>query len=49
MNKKFIITKNVKKFIYGVVYLNSQEKLNAIKEKYKNGVTMEILEEMFCW
>ncbi len=26
-------------------YVNSAEKLNAIKEKYKNGVTQEIMEE----
>lgn len=26
-------------------YVNSEEKLNAIKEKYKNGVTKEILTE----
>lgn len=26
-------------------YVNSKEKLNAIKEKYKNGVTKEILSE----
>lgn len=26
-------------------YVNSEEKLNAIKEKYKNGVTQEIMEE----
>lgn len=30
----------------GLDYFNSEEKLNAIKEKYKNGVTREILEEM---
>ena len=29
----------------GLNYTNSEEKLNAIKEKYKNGVTREILEE----
>jgi hypothetical protein len=26
-------------------YVNSKEKLNAIKEKYKNGVTQKIMEE----
>ena len=26
-------------------YVNSKEKLNTIKEKYKNGVTKEILSE----
>ena len=29
----------------GTHYVNSEEKLNAIKEKYKNGVTQEIMEE----
>lgn len=29
----------------GKDYVNSKEKLNAIKEKYKNGVTQEIMEE----
>ena len=28
-------------------YENSKERLNEIKEKYKNGVTMDILNEMF--
>lgn len=31
----------------GESYVNSEEKLNEIKEKYKNGVTKEILEEWF--
>lgn len=31
----------------GKDYVNSEEKLNAIKEKYKNGVTEEIIKEMF--
>lgn len=26
-------------------YTNSKEKLNSIREKYKNGVTQEIMEE----
>ena len=26
-------------------YVNSKEKLNTIKEKYKNGITQEIMEE----
>ncbi len=30
----------------GLKYENSPDKLNAIKEKYKNGVTEEILKEM---
>ena len=29
----------------GKHYVNSKEKLNAIKEKYRNGVTQEIMEE----
>ena len=29
----------------GKDYVNSKEKLNAIKEKYRNGVTQEIMEE----
>lgn len=29
----------------GLKYSNSPAKLNAIREKYKNGVSMEILEE----
>ena len=28
-------------------YENSEERLKAIKEKYKNGVTMDILKEFF--
>lgn len=29
----------------GEKYVNSEEKLNAIKEKYKNGITSGIIEE----
>lgn len=29
----------------GDIYTNSEQKLNAIKEKYKNGITKEILKE----
>ena len=29
----------------GTHYVNSAEKLDAIKQKYKNGVTQEIMEE----
>jgi hypothetical protein len=29
----------------GDIYINSEEKLNAIKEKYKNGITKDILKE----
>jgi hypothetical protein len=29
----------------GEIYINSEEKLNAIKEKYKNGITKDILKE----
>ena len=31
----------------GLEYINSPEKIKAIKEKYKNGVTEEIIKEMF--
>lgn len=31
----------------GMNYTNSKEKIEAIKQKYKNGVTLQILEEMF--
>ena len=31
--------------VSGKHYENSEEKLEQIKEKYKNGVTMDILEE----
>ena len=33
----------------GLEYKNSPEKIKAIKEKYKNGVTEEIIKEMFLW
>lgn len=36
-----------KKRYSGKVYENSLEKIKAIKEKYKNGITNEILEEIF--
>lgn len=29
----------------GEIYTNSEQKLNAIREKYKNGITKEILKE----
>lgn len=29
----------------GDIYTNSEQKLNAIREKYKNGITKEILKE----
>ena len=38
-----LIKSNVK--YSGKHYVNSPEKLNAIKQKYKNGVTQEIIEE----
>ena len=31
----------------GLDYVNSPKKIKQIKEKYKNGITREILEEMF--
>lgn len=31
----------------GKKYVNNKDRLKTIKEKYKNGVTMDILEEMF--
>ena len=33
----------------GLVYENSAEKIAELKEKYKNGVTKEILEELLKW
>lgn len=33
----------------GLVYENSAEKIAELKEKYKNGVTKEILEEFLKW
>lgn len=38
--------KHTKRFS-GKIYENTPEKLAAIKEKYKNGVTDRILEELF--
>ncbi len=38
--------KRIKRFS-GKNYENSPEKLNQIKEKYKNGVTQEILKNIF--
>ena len=35
-----------KKRYSGKVYENSPEKIKAIKEKYKNGITNDILEEI---
>lgn len=32
----------------GKVYVNSQEKLDAIKEKYKNGIPAGTIEAMVC-
>ena len=43
-NKVRRLTKNNIRYS-GKHYVNSVEKLNAIKEKYKNGVTKEILTE----
>lgn len=33
----------------GLDYVNSPEKIMAIKEKYKNGVTEKIIKELFLW
>ena len=44
LNKVRRLTKNNTRYS-GKNYVNSAEKLNAIKEKYKNGVTKEILTE----
>ena len=37
---------NVLKKLLGLEYKNSPEKIKEIKEKYKNGVTEEIIQEM---
>lgn len=44
MNKAIRLRKSNKRYI-GENYVFSEEKLNIIKEKYKNGVTDEILAE----
>lgn len=44
-NKAIRLSKNNKRYS-GKDYVNSEEKLNAIKEKYKNGVSKSIIEEM---
>lgn len=44
LNKVRRLTRNNRRQS-GEDYVNSKEKLNAIKEKYKNGVTKEILTE----
>lgn len=36
-----------KKRFSGEVYTNSPSKINAIKDKYKNGVTNKILSELY--
>ena len=45
MNKVRRLTKNNVRYS-GKDYVNSEEKLNDIKEKYKNGVTIEDITEM---
>lgn len=47
MRKGLLPRKNRRKDIRysGLVYENSAEKIAELKEKYKNGVTKEILEE----
>lgn len=39
------IRKNKTMRFSGEIYTNSEQKLNAIREKYKNGITKEILKE----
>lgn len=46
VNKALRLAKNNKRYS-GKKYINSEERLDTIKEKYKNGVTEEILAEMF--
>jgi hypothetical protein len=43
-NKAIRLRKSNKRYS-GENYVNSEEKLNTIKEKYKNGITTEILAE----
>ena len=43
-NKVRRLTKSNERYS-GKHYANSVEKLNAIRQKYKNGVTQEIIEE----
>jgi adenine specific DNA methylase Mod len=44
LNKAIRLRKSNKRYS-GENYVNPEEKLNAIKEKYKNGVTDDILAE----
>lgn len=46
LNKAIRLKKSNKRYS-GENYVNSEEKLNTLKEKYKNGVTEEIIKEMF--
>lgn len=45
-HKIYNLSKITNKRFSGKDYENSEERLNEIKEKYKNGVTKEILDEM---
>lgn len=47
IRKGLIARKNNNGRFYGLNYRNSPERLNEIKEKYRNGVTADILKEMF--
>ena len=47
IRKGLIVRKNNTGRFSGLNYRNSHERLNEIKEKYRNGVTADILKEMF--
>lgn len=47
IRKGLISRKNNNGRFSGLNYRNSPERLNKIKEKYRNGVTADILKEMF--
>lgn len=47
IRKGLIARKNNNGRFSGLNYRNSPERLNKIKEKYRNGVTADILKEMF--
>lgn len=47
IRKGLIARKNNNGRFSGLNYRNSPERLNEIKEKYRNGVTADILKEMF--
>ena len=47
IRKGLIARKNYTGRFSGLNYRNSPERLNEIKEKYRNGVTADILKEIF--